>query len=299
MDTLDGLRAFVATAQAGSFTAAAERLGISNRLASKYVAELEARLGTRLLQRTTRQVGITPAGQDLLARAPALLDELDSMLAGTSEEARGFSGLIRVSAPVNFGALYVQHVLARFARPHPALSIDLRLDDGYADLAAGGIDLAFRIGTTAQQSLKVRKLGGIYARVVASPEYLREHGAPDTPADLVKHTCIVDSNRTNPYRWRLFRDGTEVSTTVSSRFMVNSAQVARDLAIAGLGIAYSPDFVLHDALADGRLVQLLPDYEGVTVPLSIVYLEGRALPRKLRALIDFAAQEAKESPLVS
>ncbi|GLO80031.1 hypothetical protein MACH23_34520 [Sulfitobacter pontiacus] len=148
MDIVDELKAFVATARTGSFTAGAEQLGVSNRLTSKYVAELEARLGARLLQRTTRKVGLTPAGEDLLARAPAVLDELDALLGAVSEGSRGLSGIIRVSAPVTFGEVYVAGMLARFAEAHPDLTFDLRLDDRYVDLAADGIDLAFRMGVS-------------------------------------------------------------------------------------------------------------------------------------------------------
>lgn len=290
MDILDGLRAFVGTAQAGSFTAAAERMGISNRLASKYVAELEDRLGVRLLQRTTRRIGLTPAGEDLLARAPAVLDDFDAMISGTSEGSRGFSGVLRVSAPVTFGALQVQTMLARFAELHPELSIDLRLDDSYVDLAAEGIDLAFRIGQPAQQSLKARRLTRIGAQVVASPAYLEAHGRPMAPEDLTRHICIVDTNRHVPNRWVFRRKEAEIPVIVRGRFLVNSAQVTRDLAIAGLGLAYCPDFVLQGALESGQLVTVLDDYESPGTPLNAVYLEGRALPRKVRALIDFAAQ---------
>ncbi|MFT3689100.1 LysR family transcriptional regulator [Paenirhodobacter sp.] len=291
MDVLDGLRAFVATAQTGSFTAAAERLGLSNRLASKYVAELEQRLGVRLLQRTTRRVGLTPAGRDLLLRAPALLDEVDDMLAVAAEGSRGFSGVIRVSAPVTFGASHVKDLLLRFAAPHPDLSIDLRLDDSHVDLAAQGIDLAFRIGAPGQQSLKARRLAGIGAALVAAPEYVARRGLPQAPADLAAHDCILDTNRRSPGQWLLRRKDEEVSVRVRGRFMVNSAQVARDMAVSGLGIAYCPHFVLGRALDDGRLMPVLPEWRSPDAPLSAVWLEGRTLPRKIRALIDFAAED--------
>ena len=159
MDLIDELKAFVATAQTGSFTAAAEQLGVSNRLTSKYVAELEGRLGVRLLQRTTRKVGLTPAGEDLLARAPALLDDLDDLIGEVSEGSRGFSGVIRISASVTFGEIYVADMLDRFGRQNPGLRFDLRLDDRHVDLAAEGIDVAFRLGRIDTRSLKARKIG--------------------------------------------------------------------------------------------------------------------------------------------
>ncbi|PTQ74886.1 LysR family transcriptional regulator [Celeribacter persicus] len=291
MDLINGLRAFVATAESGSFTAAAERLGISNRLTSKYVAELEDRLGVRLLQRTTRRVGLTSSGEELLSRAPALLDDLDALLGEVTEDTRGFSGTIRISAPVTFGEVYVKDLLARFAAPHPELVIDLRLSDAYVDLAAGGIDLAFRIGTADVSSLKRRKLGELRSVLVASPAYLETHGVPQKPGDLMAHQCILDTNRRNPTRWPFGPEGQEEFIQVPGRFMVNSARVARDLAVAGHGIAFCPPFVLGDDLETGRLVALMPETVGPYHPVSIVYLEGRTLPRKVRALIDFALED--------
>lgn len=293
MDIVDELRAFVATAQTGSFTAAADRLGVSNRLTSKYVAELEAQLGVRLFQRTTRKVGLTPAGEDLLARAPALLDDLDDLLSDVSEGSRGFSGVIRISAPVTFGEVYVAKMLGRFAAENPNLSLDLRLSDHYVDLAAEGIDLAFRIGVTDMLSMKARKLGMIESVVIASPQYLARSGVPQTPSDLTNHACIVDSNRRNPRRWKLYKDGEEVTVTVDGRFQVNSARAACDLAAGGHGIAYSPRFAVEKDLETGRLVRLLEEWQTDHGPVSAVYLEGRALPRKTRALIDFAALDIR------
>ncbi|MGB3248387.1 MAG: LysR family transcriptional regulator [Tabrizicola sp.] len=298
MDLIDELKAFVATAQTGSFTAAAGQLGVSNRLTSKYVAELEARLGVRLLQRTTRKVGLTPAGEDLLARAPALLDDLDALIGDVSEGSRGFAGVIRVSASVTFGEIWVAGMLERFGRAHPALSFDLRLNDRHVDLAAEGIDVAFRLGRTETQSLKARKLGSFRSVLVASPDYLARRGTPQVPADLALHDCIIDTNRRTPRRWVLGPESAAEAVTVQGRFQVNSARAAVDLAAKGLGIAYAPRFVLGDTLAAGQVVRLLPDQPGETSPLSAVYLEGRVLPRKIRALIDFAAEDLRAADIL-
>lgn len=298
MDITDELRAFVATAQTGSFTAAAGQLGVSNRLTSKYVAALEARLGVRLLQRTTRRVGLTPAGEDLLARAPALLDDLDELLAGVSEDSHGFSGVIRISAPVTFGEEYVTGMLDRFAAGNPRLTFDLRLDDRYVDLASEGIDLAFRVGVTDTLSIKARKLGMLRVMMVASPAYLAATGRPERPEDLAGHSCIVDSNRRQPRRWLLHRDGQEVPVSMDGRFIVNSARAVCQLALAGCGIAFLPRFAAREELADGRLVPVLPDHAGEEIPVSAVYLEGRQLPRKIRALIDFAVRDIAQADIL-
>lgn len=298
MDLIDELKAFVATAQTGSFTTAAGQLGVSNRLTSKYVAELETRLGVRLLQRTTRKVGLTPAGEDLLARAPALLDDLDALIGDVSEGSRGFAGVIRVSASVTFGEIWVAGMLERFGRAHPALSFDLRLNDRHVDLAAEGIDVAFRLGRTETQSLKARKLGSFRSVLVASPDYLARRGTPQVAADLALHDCIIDTNRRTPRRWDLGPESAAEAVTVQGRFHVNSARAAVDLAAKGLGIAYAPRFVLGGALAAGQVVQVLPDQPGEAGPLSAVYLEGRVLPRKVRALIDFAADDIRAADIL-
>lgn len=291
MDLIDKLKAFVATAQTGSFTAAAEQLGVSNRLTSKYVADLEARLGVRLFQRTTRKVGLTPAGEDLLARAPGLLDDLDGLLTSVSEGTRGLTGVIRVAAPVTFGEVYVAGMLGRFAQQHPDLTFDLRLHDGLTDLATEGIDIAFRIGQSEMLSLKARKLGEVQSVLAASPDYIAAHGAPETPEALAAHSCIVDTNRRKPRQW-LFQYGrTKHDLTVQGRFSVNSARAAVEMAVAGLGLAYAPRFALGNALASGSIVQVMEAYTGESWPVSAVYLEGRALPRKIRALIDFAVDD--------
>ncbi|WP_068114684.1 LysR family transcriptional regulator [Tropicimonas marinistellae] len=298
MDLVDGLKAFVATAQTGSFTAAAEQLGISNRLTSKYVGELEARLGVRLFQRTTRKVGLTAAGEDLIARAPALIDDLDDMLAEVTEGTRGYAGVIRISAPVTFGEIYVNGMLGRFAARHPDLVIDLRLSDSFSDLASEGIDLAFRIGRTEMLSVKSRKLGAFRGIVAANAHYLAEQGRPDMPRDLADHACIVDTNRRHPTRWTFGGADGEETVKVSGRFMVNSARAACELAAQGQGIVFAPRFALCDAVADGRLVPLLEAYTGEESPVSAVYLEGRTLPRKVRALIDFAQEDIRQANIL-
>ena len=291
MDIVDELRAFVATAQTGSFTAAADQLGVSNRLTSKYVAALESRLGTRLFQRTTRKVGLTPSGENLLARAPALLDDFDELLSDIAEGQRSLSGTIRISAPVTLGETYVVGMIERFGAQHPELSFDLRLSDGFVDLASEGFDLAIRMGQSDMLTLKTRRLGLFRSVLVASSDYIQQFGQPASLKDLSSHNCIVDTNRSAPRRWTFMRDGVPETVDINGRFSVNSAQGAVQLARSGLGIAYVPRFVLTQALEEGALVPLLEAHTQTGSPLSAVYIEGRVLPRKVRALIDFAAQD--------
>lgn len=298
MDIVDELRAFVATAQTGSFTGAADQLGVSNRLTSKYVAELERRLGVRLFQRTTRKVGLTPAGEDLLARAPALLEDLDDLLSSVTEEGRALSGTLRVSAPVTFGEAWVTGMLGRFGAAHPEVTLDLRLRDDFVDLASEGIDLAFRVGQSEILSLKARKLGEMRCILVASPTYIKAQGEPASPADLPRHACLLDMNRRLPKRWTMLRGDTVETVEVDGRFRVNSARAAVDLAVSGQGIAFVPRFAIGDLLEKGALTQLLTDWQSEVSALSAVYLEGRVLPRKTRALIDFAASDLRAANIL-
>ncbi|MFB9135663.1 LysR family transcriptional regulator [Vibrio olivae] len=299
MNVIDGLKAFMYTAQTGSFTDAANRLGISNRLTSKYVAQLEDKIGARLLQRTTRQVGLTPQGEALLARAPALIAELDDLLGCASEDAKGLTGSLRISAPVTFGEMYISEMLGRFSAQHPNLSIDLRLNDSHVDLAAEGFDVAFRIGSPTLNTLKVRKLGTITSVLVAEKQYLQRMGEPRTPNELEHHICIQDTNMREASRWVFTKDNIEHVFHPSKNFTVNNARIAKRWAQNGLGITLCPSFLLQNNQgSDGSaLVRLLPDYTMKTLPICAVYLNGKVTPKKVRHLIDFAVQDFDDSKL--
>ncbi len=292
MNLLDGLRAFTATAETGSFTAGAERLGVSNRLTSKHVAELEAQLGVRLFQRTTRKLGLTTTGEVLLSRAPALLEELDSLLSEVSEGSRGFTGGLRISAPVNFGERHVQVMLAEFAALHPSLSIDLRLSDAHVDLAAEGIDLAFRIGFGGGGTLKRRKLGEVGSVLVASPDYLAQNGEPRHPALLGEHRCLSYSLASSPESWRFTGpDGSEAVVRLSGPLRVDNGEAMLPALCAGLGIGMLPDFICEKDIAAGRLKPILQDWKTAPIAIHIVTPPSTFRPRRVTALIDFLTEK--------
>ncbi len=295
MELIEGIRAFVATAQTGSFTEAAEQLGISNRLTSKYVAQLESKLGVLLLQRTTRQVGVTPIGKEFLLRAPAILESLDELLGDVSEDARGLTGSLRISAPVTFGEMYLSSVLSQFSVLHPQLIIDLRLSDEHVDLAKEGFDLAFRVGEPELLTLKARKISEVQNVLVASADYLDKNSLPKTPKDLDMHQCIIDTNRRNAGRWVFHKEEEEYSFNPKKHLLVNSARVAKNWAMAGNGIALLPSFVLQDELTSHKLIQVLEAYSMKTNPFYAVYLSHNVLPKRVRALIDFAVDSFKGS----
>lgn len=295
MDLVDGMRVFVASVETGSFSGAAARLGISPKLASKYMAELEARLDAQLLHRTTRRLGLTVAGEQLMAQVPDWLDQLDEIQNGLREARRGLSGTIRVSAAVTHGEMFLAPLLRRFREPHPDLTIDLRLSDRFVDLAAEGIDVAIRIGRLDDSALIARRLGQIDLLLVASPGYLAQAGRPGSLDDLSRHACIRDTNMRGDGAWPLGRGGQPARVAVSGNFLVNSARVAHDLAVAGEGIALCPDYVVRESIAAGRLEHVLPDLRGPRLDIHAVHLAQRRLARRTRALLDFLTRNLATS----
>lgn len=291
MDLVDGMRVFMAAVETGSFAGAARRLGMSNKLASKYLGQLEDRLGTRLLQRTTRRLGMTAAGERLMARAPDWLDEFDDMTADLDEARQGLAGTLRISAPVTFGEIHAQPALVRFQRQHPGLAIDLRLSDRFVDLAAEGMDLTIRIGRLDSSALIARRLGRTALMLVASADYLSRKGAPRSVEDLGGHDFILDTNMRDASGWTLTDGGELRHVQVHGRFLVNSARAARNLAAAGEGIALCPDYVVRDDLEERRLSTVLPGVSGPSLDIHAVFLRGRRMPRRTRALLDYLGQD--------
>lgn len=296
MDLVDGMRVFVASVETGSFSGAAARLGLSPKLASKYMAELESQLGAQLLHRTTRRLGMTAAGEQLMARAPEWLNELDDMTGALRESRRGLSGTLRVSAPVTYGELRLLPLMRRFRAPHPDLTIDLRLSDRFVDLAAEGIDVSIRIGRLDSSALIARKLGQTSLLLVASPAHLDRAGRPETADDLARHICIRDTNMRGDGAWPLTVDGQVRRITVSGPYLVNSARLARDLALEGEGIALCPDYMVQADLDAGRLEPVLSGVCGPQLDIHAVYLGQPKLARRTRAFLDFVAETLMAGP---
>lgn len=294
MDLVDGMRTFVAACEAGSFTAAADRLGMSKKLVSKYVGQLEDRLGARLLHRTTRTLSPTAAGQRLYVRAARLVDEVADIEADLREQDGALSGHLRLAAPTSFGELHLLPLLSEFRVRHPEVSVTLRLNDRYVDLAEEGVDLAVRIGRLEASSLIARRLGTTELWAVASPAYLARAGRPASPERLRDHACIRDLNFRAGRDWPFWVDGTERRVPVDGAFAVNSATATRALAIAGEGIALCPDYAVAGDVAEGRLERLLTDYPSSTLAIHAIWLDARHMPRRARVLVDFLADHGEE-----
>lgn len=293
---MDGLRTFVSVVEAGSFTAAADRLGISKKLASKYLGELEAQVGARLLNRTTRSLSLTSAGQRFLPRAVALIESYDEMLVDLRETDRGLGGTLRVAAPVTFGELYLHEALSAFRDQHPDLVIDLRLNDRFVDLTAEGFDLAIRIGALDDSALKARRLGETSLIVVGASDYLTAQGRPEHPGDLAQHSCIRDSNLRAGQSWPFEISGTMRRHAVTGGFLANSATAVRLSVLRGDGLGLCPSFAVSEDIAAGRLEQILADFPSGALGIHAIFNESRHLPARTRAALDFLAAHFRTPP---
>ncbi|MDX2266170.1 MAG: LysR family transcriptional regulator [Hyphomicrobiales bacterium] len=290
MDTLTAMRAFTAVAAAGSFTAGAEKLGLATNLASKYVGQLETRLGVRLLNRTTRRVSLTEAGRAYLERCTGLLEEFDTLEAAVQDRQARPSGTLTMAAPVTFGEKYLAPALADFMEAEPGVSIDLRLSDRFVNLVDEGFDLAIRIAELQDSSLIAKRLAPARIVACASLDYLRRAGAPQHPAELAAHACIIDTNfRAGPV-WPFLVEGERITVKVSGRFAVNSGEAIRALVLRGAGVALCPAYIVGEDIKAGRLVPILASFEAFALGVYAVYPHNRHLAAKVRAAIDFLAR---------
>lgn len=283
------MRAFAAVAQEGSFTAAARRLGVSTRLISKYVAQLESRLAVQVLNRTTRSVSLTDVGRAYFERCRPLLEQFDELDAVVRERHAALSGPVRITAPTGFGASRLAEALSTFMAEHPRIVVELLLTDTRVALVEEGLDLAVRIGRLQDSTLVARKLADMPLVVCASPAYLSARGHPDHPAALATHDCLVDLNQIDPMTWRFRKDGTEEAVRVSGAFLANSPASVATVAIGGIGVARCPHYVVETAIRDGRLRRLFPDFRTDDLGLYAVYPPNRHLTARVRRLIDHLA----------
>ncbi len=287
MDLVDGMRTFVAAVKTGSFTAASERLGISKKLVSKYVAQLEYRLGVRLLHRTTRKLSLTEAGRRYYDGSVELLEDLDALEGTLLSQDKALAGTLKIAAPTSFGELYVLPLVRQFKQLNPELTVDLRLSDRYADLADEGIDVAVRIGSLDDSNLISRRLIGSEIWVVASPEFIQQNGEPKTPGELEDFDSIRDTNSRSGHFIPFEVDGHMQKIPIDGKFLVNSAMAVKELALLGEGIGIGPDFVVWSDVESGHLVRLLPGFSSWTMDISAVFLNTHYMPARQRLFMDF------------
>ncbi|GAB1580971.1 LysR family transcriptional regulator [Phyllobacterium phragmitis] len=287
MSNLADMEIFARVVSSGSMSAAGRELGLSPAVVSKRLRRLEDRLGTRLLQRTTRQIALTEAGQGYYERVLAILagvEEAENFVSRRSADARG---TLKISAPTTFGRMHIAPYLEPFMRVNAGLSINMMLTDEIVDIVGEGYDLAIRIAELSDSSLVARRLAPVRRILVASPRYIAEHGMPKDFADLENHVCLAPHNN-DP--WRLEGPDGPVSLRPAGPLQTNSSEVVREAVLGGLGIAQRSTWDIGPELAAGKLVQVLPDYAATRkVAIHAVYPSRQFLPAKVRLFIDYLA----------
>ncbi|MEW5687993.1 MAG: LysR family transcriptional regulator [Pseudomonadota bacterium] len=296
MDRLDELSVFLAVVEAGGLAAAGRRLRRSPAAVTRTLAALEARVGARLIERTTRRLSVTEAGRRLADEARRILGAYE---AAVEREASGpLRGALRISAPLVFGRRHVAPLVAGFLDDHPQVTAELVLNDRNLDLVEQGIDVALRIGDLADSGLMARKVGEVGRQVVASPAYLARRGAPARPVDLSDHEIVHASTQAGPADWRFERGGRRETIRVRPRLMINAIEAVVTQAVEGRGIARLFSYQVADELADGRLTRLLPEWEPPPMPVHLLAPTGRLMPARVRAFLDFAAARLTALPVI-
>jgi DNA-binding transcriptional LysR family regulator len=291
MDRFSAMQAFVAVVETGAFARAAERLGMSTSSLSRLVGDLEAHLGARLLNRTTRRLSLTEGGQAFYERSVQLLAELAEAEAVASLAAAAPHGRIKLTCSVAIGLQRVAPAIARFAARYPDVRFDVTVADRLIDLVEEGFDLAIRIGRVGGESLVARKLGAMQLVMCASPEYLSRHGTPAAPADLARHNLFTYAYGPHPNLWRLTDpSGAEHPVRAAGNLHANSGDLLVATAVAGLGIAFEPDFIVRPHLDNGSLVRVLPGYTGTQGEIWAVYPSRRHLSVKVRLFVEHLAE---------
>ena len=286
MDTLDAMRVFVAVVERNGFSAAAEALGLSTAGVTRQVAALERRLSTRLLNRTTRRVSPTSAGAAYYQQCVPLLAQFDALEADVGAQALAPSGLLRINAPVSYGIARLGPLLADYQARHDQVQLELSLSDRMVDIVEEGFDVAIRITRSPGDTLITRRLGDAAISICAAPSYLARAGTPLHPDDLATHQCLGYTYWSGGDHWTLQGPEGEATIATGHALRANNGDVLREMAIAGMGIVVQPDFLMDDALADGRLVRILPDWHVPPIGIHAIYASRNHLAPKVRSFID-------------
>jgi DNA-binding transcriptional LysR family regulator len=294
-DRLGEITAFVEVARLRSFVRAAEHLDVNVSAVSRAVASLESRLGVRLLQRSTRRVGLSEAGRLHLARCDALLTELAEAEAAISERNTALRGSLRISVPSGFGLIHLAPMLPEFLRRHPQLKIDMQMSNRFVDLIEEDYDVAIRVGTLRDSRLAARKLASNRRVLIAAPDYLRAHAPLRHPRDLSAHACLILEIGAHPDVWTLATQTQRQGVRVGGPLRSNHVLAIRSACVGGLGVSLLPRFALREQLGDGSLVQLLPKWQTPEQGIYAVYPSHRFLPAKVRALVDFIESQLRDA----
>jgi DNA-binding transcriptional LysR family regulator len=297
MDRLTSIAIFVAAVEEGSLVAAGRRHGLSASMAGKHLSALEDEMKVRLLQRSTRSLHLTDAGRAFHARAQRILEEFDEASREAGESGDPAQGLLRIAAPVSFGALHLGDVVAAYLDAHPGVHAEVLLDDRYIDLPAAGVDVAVRIGLLPDSGLVARRLAPCRMVLCAAPAYCQRAGTPAHPDDLRGAPLLVFGDAVSTGDWMLTDAAGQAHRIEGQRRLVsNNMQMLLSAALAGIGVAYGPSFVFGPLIASGELVALLPGWRTTELAIQAVYPSARYVPAKVRGFIDSAIAAFGEVP---
>ncbi|MCP3097414.1 LysR family transcriptional regulator [Myxococcus sp. K15C18031901] len=289
MHSLANIDAFVRAVEEGDFTRAARKLDVTASAVSRRISRLEEELGVKLFHRTTRALRLTEDGRDFHARCQRILAELDEAKESLTRARARPTGVLRVEAPQVIGQLVLAPALPRFLARYPDLEVRLTLRDQVVDPVSGGADVHLRLGPLEDSTLIAKKLTVARLVACASPGYLERHGVPVTPADLARHDCLGFMRDERPMPWLLREGSAPLQVQPRARVHTNHGATLRDLAVAGLGIAWLFDFMVARELASGALVPVLEAHAGETRPIHVLHPSGRHLPSRVRVFLDFVA----------
>lgn len=297
MDKLASIKIFLQVVRAGSFVRAAAQSGMSQTSASRMVRELEDEVGVRLLNRSTRSLSLTDAGEKLFVFYGQVVDDLE----GIEAEALGSTGStavtrLRVAFPHTFATRRLNAAICRFRAEHPTVDLEIRLDDSPTDLIRDGFDLSIRIAPALTSSTIARRIASVPVITCAAPVYLARHGTPLVPADLAEHECLIYTGNDPPNEWTFERNGERIVQRVRGSVKANNGDLLRALAVAGQGIIFQPAFIVSTEIVAGTLVPILQEFESLPRTAFAIYPSSRFIPAKVRALTDIIAAELADEP---
>lgn len=291
MDKFEAMRVYCSVIEAGGFAAAAERIGISTSAVSRHVAQLEAHLNIRLLNRTTRRMSATNEGFAYFERCTQLLADLEETEASVSGIAVTPRGRLRLTAPIALATLRLAPAFAAFSRAYPEVTLDIVLSDSLADFAEEGLDLAIRVGRVGSDNLVARHIGETKLLAAAAPDYLARAGSPQLPGDLTRHTCLTYAYAANGNQAQFDgKNGESVTVRITGPVNANNGMFLAEMAASGSGIVFAPCFILQPLIERGRLVRVLPDWDLRRLPIHAVYPTRRHLSAKVQAMTGFLGE---------
>ncbi len=297
MDRFENMNAFVRVVEAGSISAAADRMDVAKSMVSRRLKELEEHLGVELFHRTTRQMNLTDSGRAFYQQSVRILADILEAEHATSQFHGALRGSLKIALPLSFGLMHLGPAISEFMQAHPEITFDLDFNDRQVDILTEGFDLAIRIASLSDSSLIARRLAPIQAIMCASPAYLEHMGEPQSPEELISHRCLVYNLISNFENWNLYdTQGHLIKTKIIPYLKASNGEFLRDAAVDGLGIILMPTFIVHREIESGALKPLLTEYKPSSLAAYAIYPQTRHLSQRVRAFVEFLIKRFEGSP---